>query len=204
MQVVIAAAVVAGAAVEVDAEGPLGWRLAIDLAGQAKFGPDVQWVGDPQDLQVDPARGEGFYAQIRRYWPGLPDAALVPGYAGMRPKLQAPGEDARDFLIQGPADHGVPGLVNLFGIESPGLTARATRREDCNDCLDCFAACPEQHVIRLPLKGAHKGVGPMIKDSDCTSCGRCIDVCAKDVFQFVPRFAPNADDQARPGAQPEQ
>jgi L-2-hydroxyglutarate oxidase LhgO len=83
----------------------------------------VQWVGDPQDLQVDPARGEGFYAQIRRYWPGLPDAALVPGYAGMRPKLQAPGEDARDFLIQGPADHGVPGLVNLFGIESPGLTS---------------------------------------------------------------------------------
>ena len=101
----------------------LGVHLTIDLAGQAKFGPDVQWVGDPQDLQVDPARGEGFYAQIRRYWPGLPDAALVPGYAGMRPKLQAPGEDARDFLIQGPADHGVPGLVNLFGIESPGLTA---------------------------------------------------------------------------------
>ena len=101
----------------------LGVHLTIDLAGQAKFGPDVQWVDDPQDLQVDPARGEGFYAQIRRYWPGLPDAALVPGYAGMRPKLQAPGEDARDFLIQGPADHGVPGLVNLFGIESPGLTS---------------------------------------------------------------------------------
>ncbi len=92
------------------------------------------------------------------------------------------------------------GLLGRVGL----VRVSATRREDCNDCLDCFAACPEQHVIRLPLKGAHKGVGPMIKDSDCTSCGRCIDVCAKDVFQFVPRFAPNADDQARPGAQPEQ
>ena len=92
------------------------------------------------------------------------------------------------------------GLLGRVGL----VRVSATRREDCNDCLDCFTACPEQHVIRLPLKGAHKGVGPMIKDSDCTSCGRCIDVCAKDVFQFVPRFAPNADDQARPGAQPEQ
>ena len=92
------------------------------------------------------------------------------------------------------------GLLGRVGL----VRVSATRREDCNDCLDCFTACPEQHVIRLPLKGAHKGVGPMIKDSDCTSCERCIDVCAKDVFQFVPRFAPNADDQARPGAQPEQ
>ena len=92
------------------------------------------------------------------------------------------------------------GLLGRVGL----VRVSATRREDCNDCLDCFTACPEQHVIRLPLKGARKGVGPMIKDSDCTSCGRCIDVCAKDVFQFVPRFAPNADDQARPGAQPEQ
>ena len=92
------------------------------------------------------------------------------------------------------------GLLGRVGL----VRVSATRREDCNDCLDCFTACPEQHATRLPLKGAHKGVGPMIKDSDCTSCGRCIDVCAKDVFQFVPRFAPNADDQARPGAQPEQ
>jgi len=101
----------------------LGVHLTLDLAGQAKFGPDVQWVSSPQDLRVDPDRGDAFYAQIRQYWPGLPDGALVPAYAGIRPKLQAPGEDARDFLIQGPADHGVPGLVNLFGIESPGLTS---------------------------------------------------------------------------------
>jgi L-2-hydroxyglutarate oxidase LhgO len=72
---------------------------------------------------VDPARGEAFYAQIRKYWPGLADGALLPAYAGIRPKLQAPGEDPRDFMLQGPADHGVSGLVNLFGVESPGLTS---------------------------------------------------------------------------------
>jgi L-2-hydroxyglutarate oxidase LhgO len=93
------------------------------MAGQAKFGPDVQWVSGADDLVVDPARGAAFYAQIRRYWPGLAQGALQPAYAGIRPKLQAPGEEARDFLIQGPADHGVPGVVNLFGIESPGLTS---------------------------------------------------------------------------------
>ena len=101
----------------------LGVHLTIDLGGQAKFGPDVQWVDDPDDLQVDPARGEAFYAEVRRYWPGLPDGALMPGYAGMRPKISGPNEPAADFLIQGPADHGLPGLVNLFGIESPGLTS---------------------------------------------------------------------------------
>lgn len=101
----------------------LGTHLTIDLGGQAKFGPDVQWVDSPEDLVVDPARGEAFYADVRHYWPGLPDGALIPGYAGIRPKIQAPGEPARDFMIQGPADHGVPGLVNLFGIESPGLTS---------------------------------------------------------------------------------
>ena len=103
--------------------GGLGVHLTLDLGGQAKFGPDVEWVADPSDLQVDPRRGEGFYAEVRRYWPGLPDGALQPGYAGIRPKISGPGESARDFLIQGPADHGVPGLVNLFGIESPGLTS---------------------------------------------------------------------------------
>ena len=77
----------------------------------------------------------------------------------------------------------------------------ATQREDCNNCLDCFVACPEQQVIRMPLKGASKGVGPMILSSDCTNCGRCIDVCAKDVFTFVSRFAPNAVPPA-PGADP--
>ncbi len=101
----------------------LGVHLSIDLGGQAKFGPDVQWVDSPDDLLVDPARGESFYAEIRKYWPALPDGALQAGYAGIRPKLQAPGEAARDFVIQGPAQHGLPGLVNLFGIESPGLTS---------------------------------------------------------------------------------
>jgi L-2-hydroxyglutarate oxidase LhgO len=101
----------------------LGVHLTLDLGGQAKFGPDVQWVDSPQDLQVDPRRGDGFYAEVRKYWPDLPDGALQPGYAGMRPKISGPGEAASDFLIQGPRDHGLPGLVNLFGIESPGLTS---------------------------------------------------------------------------------
>jgi L-2-hydroxyglutarate oxidase LhgO len=101
----------------------LGVHLTIDLGGQAKFGPDVQWVDSPDDLLVDPARGDAFYAEVRKYWPALPDGALMAGYAGIRPKIQAPGEPAGDFLIQGPAVHGVPGLVNLFGIESPGLTS---------------------------------------------------------------------------------
>ncbi len=101
----------------------LGVHLTLDLGGQAKFGPDVQWVDSPEDLVVDPARGDAFYAEVRKYWPGLQDGALIPGYAGIRPKIQAPHEAAKDFLIQGPADHGVPGLVNLFGIESPGLTS---------------------------------------------------------------------------------
>jgi len=101
----------------------LGVHLTIDLGGQAKFGPDVQWVNSPDDLVVDPARGEAFYAEVRKYWPALADGTLIPGYAGLRPKIQGPGEPAKDFLIQGPAEHGVPGLVNLFGIESPGLTS---------------------------------------------------------------------------------
>lgn len=101
----------------------LGVHLTIDLGGQAKFGPDVQWVQTPDDLVVDPRRGEGFYAEVRRYWPFLPDGALQPAYAGIRPKISGPGEVARDFMIEGPATHGVPGLVNLFGIESPGLTS---------------------------------------------------------------------------------
>ncbi len=101
----------------------LGVHLTLDLGGQAKFGPDVQWVDDPADLQVDPRRGEAFYAEVRRYWSDLPDGALQPGYAGMRPKISGPHEAAADFMVQGPADHGVPGLVNLLGIESPGLTS---------------------------------------------------------------------------------
>lgn len=105
----------------------LGVHLTLDLAGQARFGPDVQWLpdGDPDtiDYRVDPQRGEVFYAAIRKYWPGLRDGALQPAYSGVRPKLQGPGAAAGDFVVQGPADHGVAGLVNLFGIESPGLTS---------------------------------------------------------------------------------
>jgi L-2-hydroxyglutarate oxidase LhgO len=100
----------------------LGVHLTLDLAGQARFGPDVEWV-DGFDYTVDPARAQGFYAAIRRYWPELPDDALVPAYSGIRPKLQGPGDPVRDFLVQGEAEHGVPGLWNLLGIESPGLTA---------------------------------------------------------------------------------
>ena len=102
--------------------GGLGVHVTLDLAGQARFGPDVEWVKHI-DYAVDPKRAERFYAAIRRYWPGLPDGALAPGYAGIRPKTSGPGEAAPDFEVQGPRAHGVPGLVNLFGIESPGLTS---------------------------------------------------------------------------------
>ena len=101
----------------------LGVHLTLDLGGQARFGPDVQWVDGPDELQVDPQRGEAFYAEVRKYWPALADGALLPAYAGIRPKIIGPGEPAADFRIQGPQDHGVLGLVNLFGIESPGLTS---------------------------------------------------------------------------------
>jgi L-2-hydroxyglutarate oxidase LhgO len=106
--------------------GGLGVHVTLDLAGQARFGPDVEWVeriGRKEDYAVDPRRAERFYAAIRRYWPGLPDGALLPGYAGIRPKTAGPAEPAPDFHIQGPREHGLPGLVHLFGIESPGLTA---------------------------------------------------------------------------------
>jgi L-2-hydroxyglutarate oxidase LhgO len=102
--------------------GGLGIHVTLDLAGQARFGPNVEWI-DGVDYAVDPRRGERFYAAIRRYWPELPEGALQPGYAGIRPKISGPKEAAADFLIQGPGEHGVPGLVNLYGIESPGLTA---------------------------------------------------------------------------------
>ena len=100
----------------------LGVHLTLDLAGQARFGPDVEWITEI-DYDVDLSRAEGFYRAIRDYWPGLRDGQLAPGYAGIRPKLGGPDEPSSDFLIQGPSEHGVPGLVNLFGIESPGLTA---------------------------------------------------------------------------------
>ena len=100
----------------------LGVHLTLDLGGQAKFGPSFHWV-DGLDYRVDEHEAERFYDEVRRYWPGLPDGALQPGYVGVRPKIRGPGEPAQDFRIDGPAEHGVPGLVNLFGIESPGLTS---------------------------------------------------------------------------------
>jgi len=102
--------------------GGLGVHLTIDLGGQARFGPDVEWV-DTLDYTVDPHRADGFYDAVRRYWPALRDGTLQPGYAGIRPKLSAKGAPAQDFLVQPPSAHGVTGLVNLFGIESPGLTS---------------------------------------------------------------------------------
>lgn len=103
-------------------DGGLGVHLTLDLSGRARFGPDVEWV-DRIDYRVDPARAESFYTAIRAYWPELPQGALRPDYSGIRPKTAGPGSPAQDFIIQGPEVHGVAGLVNLYGIESPGLTA---------------------------------------------------------------------------------
>ena len=102
--------------------GGLGVHLTMDLGGQAKFGPDVEWI-DTIDYTVDPSRSDSFYAAVRTYWPGLKDGALQPGYAGIRPKIVPKGAPGQDFVVQGPQTHGVAGLINLFGIESPGLTA---------------------------------------------------------------------------------
>ena len=101
--------------------GGLGVHLTLDLAGQARFGPDVERL-DAIDYAVDPRRADSFYAAIRTYWPDLPNGALQPAYAGVRPKIAGPGGSMTDFLIQTEKDHGVAGLTNLFGIESPGLT----------------------------------------------------------------------------------
>ncbi|HET6788038.1 MAG TPA: FAD-dependent oxidoreductase, partial [Aquabacterium sp.] len=105
----------------------LGVHFTLDLGGQGRFGPDVEWLPDPQseplDYAVNPSRANDFYAEVRRYWPRLPDDALQPAYSGIRPKIHGPHEPTPDFVIQGPDDHGIAGLVNLFGIESPGLTA---------------------------------------------------------------------------------
>jgi L-2-hydroxyglutarate oxidase LhgO len=103
-------------------EGGLGTHVTLDLAGRMRFGPDVEWI-DEETYTVDPKRSESFYASVRTYWPALPDNALVPDYCGIRPKLTGKGEAAADFLIDGPAGHGLPRLVHLFGIESPGLTS---------------------------------------------------------------------------------
>jgi L-2-hydroxyglutarate oxidase LhgO len=114
--------------------GGLGVHLTLDLAGKAKFGPDVEWV-EELDYSVDPARAERFYSVIRAYWPDLPYGALRPGYAGIRPQLRRPGGPAVDFLIQGPEAHGVRGLINLYGIESPGLTSALAIAEQVADAV---------------------------------------------------------------------
>ncbi|ANN65785.1 NAD(P)/FAD-dependent oxidoreductase [Bordetella bronchialis] len=100
----------------------LGVHLTLDMGGQAKFGPDTEWI-EREDYTLDPRRADVFYDAVRSYWPALPDGALAPGYTGIRPKISGPREPAADFAIVGPARHGVAGLVNLFGIESPGLTS---------------------------------------------------------------------------------
>ena len=112
-----------------DPAGGLGVHVTIDLGKQVKFGPDVEWI-DGIDYTVDPARGDLFYDAIRKYWPGLKDGSLQPGYAGVRPKIQPKGTHEGDFMIQGPDVHGVKGLVNLYGIESPGLTSSLAIAED--------------------------------------------------------------------------
>jgi L-2-hydroxyglutarate oxidase LhgO len=115
--------------------GGLGVHLTLDLGGQARFGPDVEWV-DAIDYTVDPRRADAFYAEVRKYWPRLADGALQPAYSGIRPKLSGPNETAADFLVQTQAAHGVPGLVNLFGIESPGLTSCLTLAEHVCESLE--------------------------------------------------------------------
>jgi L-2-hydroxyglutarate oxidase LhgO len=109
------------------ADAWLGVHLTLDLGGQAKFGPDLEWLEartpEEIDYTVDPRRADGFYAEVRRYWPGLRDGSLQPSYSGVRPKIYGPGERAPDFRVDGPPLHGVRGLVNLFGVESPGLTS---------------------------------------------------------------------------------
>ncbi len=106
----------------VPADGGLGVHATLDLGGGCRFGPDVEWVDAP-NYDVDPGRAAAFAVAIRRYWPALPDGALAPGYAGVRAKLSGPGEPAADFVVSTPRDHGAGPVVNLFGIESPGLTA---------------------------------------------------------------------------------
>ena len=109
--------------------GGLGVHVTLDLAGRMRFGPDVEWI-EHENYDVDAGRADAFYQRIRDYWPRLPDHSLTPDYAGIRPKLTGKGEPAADFMIEGPQEHGLPRLVNLFGIESPGLTCALTLGEE--------------------------------------------------------------------------
>lgn len=110
-------------------DGGLGVHVTLDLAGRMRFGPDVEWIKQ-ESYTVDARRAENFYERIRAYWPGLPADSLVPDYCGIRPKLTGPGEPAADFMIESEAAHGMPRLVNLFGIESPGLTSSLSLAEE--------------------------------------------------------------------------
>jgi L-2-hydroxyglutarate oxidase LhgO len=114
----------------------LGVHATLDLGGGVRFGPDVEWI-DRIEYAVDPARAAPFYAAIRTYWPGLPCGALFPSYSGIRPKITAPGEPAADFLVQGPEDHGAAGIWNLYGIESPGLTASLALASELRRHIGC-------------------------------------------------------------------
>ena len=118
-------------------ESGLGIHLTFDLAGQVRFGPDAQWV-DEIDYHVDEGRAESFYTAVRRYWPDIPGGTLHPGYSGIRAMVRGPGEDVADFVIQDSGDHGVPGLINLFGIESPGLTASMAVADEVAERVEAF------------------------------------------------------------------
>lgn len=109
--------------------GGLGVHATLDIGGQCRFGPDVEWI-DKVDYQLDANRSQHFYNRIRQYWPGLKDGALKPAYAGIRPKIVGRGEPAGDFIIQGPDEHGSGPIINLFGIESPGLTSSLALAEE--------------------------------------------------------------------------
>jgi L-2-hydroxyglutarate oxidase LhgO len=114
--------------------GGLGVHVTLDMAGRMRFGPDIEWI-EREDYAVDPQRAALFYARIRTYWPALPDNSLSPDYAGIRPKLSGKGGPQGDFLIDTPAAHGLPGLVQMFGIESPGLTSSLSLGEAVADAL---------------------------------------------------------------------
>jgi len=115
--------------------GGLGVHVTLDLAGRMRFGPDVEWI-ERENYDVNPARAELFYVRIRTYWPGLPDGTLSPDYSGIRPKLSGAGEPQGDFMIDAPAQHGLPGLVQMFGIESPGLTSSLSLGEEVAGYLE--------------------------------------------------------------------
>ena len=119
----------------IPAPGGLGVHVTLDLAGQVRFGPDVSWIDDV-DYAFDENRAASFYTAARAYFPGLEDGALQPGYTGIRPKLLPAGSPFQDFVVQGPRDHGVPNLVQLYGIESPGLTASLALAEEVCELID--------------------------------------------------------------------